>query len=201
MAFQTLHRQQHNWKSTDPDPAWWHWTHGGMMLNTKHVFNFIVLDLDQMKIWNAIFIFVFFAQKPFPWLRKITVEPLMLHGLFDQSPCYVSGHGDISVVLLSMEGLRVLRFKQNILICVRTMNGGLTGLEWHQGEYDIIFIFGWPNPLMHMVRCVVPQGGPHVPPHCMIAAELCWWSSDWRIPEGRETWSSSCTLSRNCSCS
>ncbi len=69
----------------------------------------------EMKMWNKIFIFVFFVQKLFSWLRKITVEPLMLHGLFYQSPCYVSGHGNISVVLLSMEGLRALRFKQKYL--------------------------------------------------------------------------------------
>ncbi len=69
----------------------------------------------EMKLWNTIFIFVFFAQKLFSWLRKITVEPLMLHGLFYQSPWYVSGHGNISVVLLSMEGLRSLGFKQKHL--------------------------------------------------------------------------------------
>ncbi len=57
---------------------------------------------------------------------------LMLHGLFYQSPCYISGHGNISVVLLSMEGLRALRFKQKYLNL--KMNGGLTGLERHQGE-------------------------------------------------------------------
>ncbi len=64
-----------------------------------------------MKIWNTIIIFICFAQKLFWCLHKITVEPLMLHGLFYQSPCYVSGHGNFSVVLLSMEVLRVLRFK------------------------------------------------------------------------------------------
>ncbi len=55
-------------------------------------------------MWNKIFIFVFFAQKVFLWLRKITVAPLMLHGIFNRSPCYVSGHGNILVVLLSMGG-------------------------------------------------------------------------------------------------
>ncbi len=39
----------------------------------------------------------------------------MLHGLFYRSSCYVSGHGNISVVLLSMEGLEALRFKQKHL--------------------------------------------------------------------------------------
>ncbi len=64
---------------------------------------------------NKMIIFVIFAQKLLSWLRKITVEPLMLHGLFYQSPRYVSGPGNISVVLLSMEGLRALIFKQNHL--------------------------------------------------------------------------------------
>ncbi len=27
------------------------------------------------------------------------------------------------------------------------MNEGLTGLEWHEGEYDRTFIFGWTIPL------------------------------------------------------
>ncbi len=63
------------------------------------------------------------------------VEPLMLHGLFYQSPCYVSGHGNISVVLLSMEGLRALRFKQKYLnLCSDDERRGLMGLEQHQGE-------------------------------------------------------------------
>ncbi len=68
-----------------------------------------------MKLWNKIFILVFFAEKLFSWLCKITVEPLMLNGLLYQSPCYVSGHGNISVVLLSMESLRSLGFKQKHL--------------------------------------------------------------------------------------
>ncbi len=35
----------------------------------------------EMKMWNKIFIFVFFAQKVFLWLCKITVDRLMSHGL------------------------------------------------------------------------------------------------------------------------
>ncbi len=65
----------------------------------------------ETKMWNTIINFVCFVQKLFSWLRKITVVPLMLYGLFYRSPCYVSGHGNISVVLLSMEGLGALRFK------------------------------------------------------------------------------------------
>ncbi len=58
----------------------------------------------ETKMWNKILIFVFFVQKVFLWLCKFTVEPLMLHGIFYRSPCYISGHGNISVVLLSMGG-------------------------------------------------------------------------------------------------
>ncbi len=58
----------------------------------------------------------------------------MLHGLFYQCPCYVSGTGNIEVALLSMQGLRALRFHKNILICIPKMNEGLTGLEQHEGE-------------------------------------------------------------------
>ncbi len=57
----------------------------------------------------------------------------MLHGLFYRSPCYVSGHGNISVVLLSMEGLKAVKFKQKHL----NSSYGLMGLERHQGEYLI----------------------------------------------------------------
>ncbi len=80
---------------------------------------------------------------------RFTVEPLMLHGLFYQSPCYVSGHGNFSVVLLSMEGLRVLRFKlKYINLCSdneqRSYGFGTTS-GWVIN--DNIFIFGQTNPL------------------------------------------------------
>ncbi len=66
-------------------------------------------------MWNKSFILVFFAQKVFSWLQKMTVDRLMLHGLLYQSTYYFSGHGNISVVLMSMEGLKALRFKQKYL--------------------------------------------------------------------------------------
>ncbi len=56
----------------------------------------------------------------------------MSHGLFYQSPRYVSGPGDISVALLSMQDQRALI--KNILIWVPKMNKGLTGLEQYEGE-------------------------------------------------------------------
>ncbi len=64
------------------------------------------------------------------------VEPLMSHGLFYRSSCYVSGLGNFSVVLLSMEGKTALRFHQKYLnLCSEDeWNEGLTGLERHEGE-------------------------------------------------------------------
>ncbi len=61
----------------------------------------------------------------------------MSHGQFYRCIYYVSGPGNISVVLLSMERSD---FIKNILICVPKMNEVLTGLERHEG--DIIFILG-----------------------------------------------------------
>ncbi len=91
----------------------------------------------------------------------------MLHGLFYQSLCYVSGHGNISVVLLSMEGLRALRFKQKYLnLCSdderRSYGFGTT---WGWVINDIIFIFGWTNPLREQSVCVLfpPLDGAAVP--------------------------------------
>ncbi len=58
----------------------------------------------------------------------------MSHGLFYQCPCYIAGSENILVVLLSMEGQKLLDFIKNILICVTKMNKGLKGLEQHDGE-------------------------------------------------------------------
>ncbi len=55
----------------------------------------------------------------------------MSHGLFYRCIYYVSGPGNISVALLSME---LSDFIKNIFICVPKMNEGLTGLERHEGE-------------------------------------------------------------------
>ncbi len=55
------------------------------------------------------------------------VEPLM-------SLLYVSGPGNSSVVLLSMQGQKALGFHQKYLNCIPKMNEGLSGLERHEGE-------------------------------------------------------------------
>ncbi len=43
------------------------------------------------------------------------IEPLMSHGLFYRCPYYVSGPGKCTVMLLSMEGQRALRFHKKYL--------------------------------------------------------------------------------------
>ncbi len=55
-----------------------------------------------------------------------SIAPLMSLGLFYRCIYYVSGPGNISVVLLSMEGQRALGIIKNILISVLKMNEGLT---------------------------------------------------------------------------
>ncbi len=46
----------------------------------------------------------------------------MSHGLFYRCPCYVSGSGNISVMLLSMEGQKALRFHQKYIKVLRVWN-------------------------------------------------------------------------------
>ncbi len=58
----------------------------------------------------------------------------MSHGLFYKCLYFFSGSGNISVVLLYMQGQRALFFIKNVLICVPKMNEGLKGLERHEGE-------------------------------------------------------------------
>ncbi len=52
------------------------------------------------------------------------------------------------VVLLSMQGQKILDFIQNMRICVAKMDDGLTGLERHESDQLMtIFIFGCTIPL------------------------------------------------------
>ncbi len=83
---------------------------------------------------NKVFFVCFLHTKYSRCFVKLTVETLMSRGLFYRCPCYVSGSGNISVALLSMKGQRAPDFIKNILICVLKMNGGLKGLERHEGE-------------------------------------------------------------------
>ncbi len=73
----------------------------------------------------------------------------------------VSGPGNNAVVLLSMEGLRALWFNQKYFKMRSEDEQGLTGLERHEGEYDIIFIFGWTITLISAFVAVGdPMGDP-----------------------------------------
>ncbi len=74
----------------------------------------------------------------------------MSHELFYRCPCYVSGPGNITVVLLSMEGQRALRFHQKYLNLCSEDEQRSYGFGTTRGWVisDRIFIFGWTNPLM-----------------------------------------------------
>ncbi len=158
------------------------------MLNTRHVFNVITLDLDQRlrhhacvmyccertstretvetKMWNKIFIFVFFAQKVFSWLHKITVYRLMSHGLLCRSSWYFSGAWSCKDPCCLWEGQRALRYHQKYLnLCSedeRRSYGFGTTSGWVIN--DRILIFGWTNPLnSYMCTCL-----------CMYLGSSCW---------------------------
>ncbi len=62
-------------------------------------------------------LFLFSLRKHFLFSqrRKTEVEPLMSHGLFYRCIYYVSGPGNILVVLLSMDCQIALRFHQKYL--------------------------------------------------------------------------------------
>ncbi len=123
----------HGGTSTDPDPAWWRWTHVApphacVMYCTS------TRETVETKMWNKIFIFVFFAQKVFSWLHKITVDRLMSHGLLCRSSWYFSRPWSCKDPCCLWRVRELSDSNKNILICVPKMNGGLTGLEQHQGE-------------------------------------------------------------------
>ncbi len=141
-AFTTVHDA-----SPDPDPAWWRWTHGVMTLNTRH-----------HKMWNKIVIFVFFAQKVFSWLRKITVDRLMSHGLLCRSSWYFSGPWSCKDPCCLWEGQRALRYHQKYLNLCSEDERRSYGIGTTSGWVinDRIFIFGWTIPLRWIAWCI-PQ--------------------------------------------
>ncbi len=65
--------------------------------------------------------------------NKITVEPLMSHGLFYQCPHTFLGLGTFLLHCSLWRARKLADFIKNILICVLKMNEGLTGLEQHEG--------------------------------------------------------------------
>ncbi len=64
-------------------------------------------------------------------LYKMMVEALTSHGLFYRCPFWAL---TVVVPLLSVKGLRALRFNRNIFICAPKMNRGLMCLERYEGE-------------------------------------------------------------------
>ncbi len=103
----------------------------------------------ETKMWNKIFIFVFFAQKVFSWLRKITVDRLMSHGLLCRSSWYFSGPWSCKDPCCLWEDQRALRYHQKYLnLCSedeRRSYGFGTTSGWVIN--DRILIFGWTIPL------------------------------------------------------
>ncbi len=111
---------------------------------TKITNNFIPhFRLYCFSCGHLIVIFVFFAQKVFSWLHKITVDRLMSHGLLCRSSWYFSGPWSCKDPCC-LEGQRALRFKQNYLnLCSedeRRSYGFGTTSGWVIN--DRIFIFG-----------------------------------------------------------
>ncbi len=58
----------------------------------------------------------------------------MSHGLFYRSPCYVSDVDRVNSMAVYGRARELSECIKNILICVLKMNGGLMGLERHEGE-------------------------------------------------------------------
>ncbi len=80
----------------------------------------------------------------------------MPHWLFYRCIFYISGPGNISVVLLSMQGQIALRFHQKYLnLCSEDERRFYVfGTTWGWVINDIIFILGWTNhPLRSFYSC------------------------------------------------
>ncbi len=174
--------------SADPDPAWWRWNtrrddvehkacvqrhHAGSRSALTPPRACVMYcrectstrETVEKKMWNKIIIFVFFAQKVFLWLRKITVDRLMSHGLLCRSSWYFSGPWSCKDPCCLWEGQRALRYHKKYLnLCSederRFYRFGTTS-GWVIN--DRIFIFGWTNPfncynkniLLHFERYLV----------------------------------------------
>ncbi len=88
----------------------------------------------ETKMWNKIVIFVFFEQKLFLWLCKITLNPWCYMDYFTNLLAMFLDMGTFQLCCCLWRVWELSDSNKNILICVPTMNGGLTGLEQHQGE-------------------------------------------------------------------
>ncbi len=103
-----------------------------------------ICDLEEKKCWIKLFLFSLCTRSV---LTASWNNRCHMNGFTD--PYYVSGSGNISVVLLSVKGPRTLRFHPKYLIlCLederRSYRLGTT-LWWVITER--IYIFGWTVPL------------------------------------------------------
>ncbi len=144
---------------------------GSVLLEAPQCMHLLPLQVD----------FFFFAYKKYSRkLCKITVEPLMPHGLFYRCPCYVSGPGNIVVALLSMEGQRALPIHQKYLhVCSEDERRSYRfGTTWGWVINDRIFIFEWTNTLIIRIINVSWAANQHIR---MISEGSCDtedWSND-----------------------
>ncbi len=97
-----------------------------------------------------------FAHKKYSCsFAKLKLSHWLATGLFYRCPYYVSGPGNISVVLLSTEGQRALRIHQRYLtLCSEDEQTSYRfGTTWGWVINDRTFILGWTKPLKSCFLC------------------------------------------------
>ncbi len=88
----------------------------------------------------------------------------MSHGLFYRCPCYVSGSGNMSVVLQSMEGQRALGFHQKYLNSCS---------EDERRYYAIVTTWGWViNDRVFIFGCTVSLNVQHTTSEKLLIFEI-----------------------------
>ncbi len=103
------------------------------------------------ELFNKVIIFVFFEHKKY---SRSFVKSWLNHwcqvDYFNDVPYYISGPGNISVALLSMQGQITLRFHQKYLnlSSENEQRSYSFGKTWGWVINDIILIFGWIIPLI-----------------------------------------------------
>ncbi len=111
--------------------SWVKWTQGRRIAEESHYFCFVCAKKVK------------FRKSDVEWKVKQS------HGLLHRCPYYVSGPGNISVVLRSMDGQKTVRFHPKYLnLCSedeRRSYGFRT--TWGRVINDRIFILGWTNLL------------------------------------------------------
>ncbi len=132
------------------------------------------------ELLNKVVVFVFFLSKKYSrsfinysWTTDVTWTILTMSLL----PFWVL---NVSVALLSMEGQKALRFHQKYLnLCSEDEQRSYGfGTTWEWVINNRIFIFGWTNPLMPLIRplsiivkCPPSGRGKHV----------LLWNLDWFV--------------------